>query len=380
MNNKLFPTALIIILMAAAMNNAAAQWQPQVDYPNPNYLYYPELPRCPEKMTPGCTSSNMIIALTDTTEPSQTYYPWIMACPFLYKTEDSTKTITLKGVATSLRFIKTNDPNPREFSHTAYFDHDITVVIYKGGSVGTAELQRVKEQTFHIASGKEPDIIVKYPIYQGTDEISPSYDPSAPERYNRYYHEFYFDQPVTVQGYFIIMLIENCPRWELYYEMERDSPEVLNQRIYGGLRYGAEYECRFVGFTVAIDYMQDTIKWYQYNGDVHVRIPDVDSTGPLTTDEQMYFPILASNNIEQPKAQSGLRVHPNPTSGSVHVESEEGLRHIEVTDMAGRTFIRRPCDGTTRSVTLDISHLPRGTYAVRAKTERTSATEKLVVQ
>ena len=64
----------------------------------------------------------------------------------------------------------------------------------------------------------------------------------------------------------------------------------------------------------------------------------------------------------------------------MNVTSEEGILHLEVIDMNGRTLIRRTCGDMTQSVTLDISLLPRGTYAVRMKTDRTTAIEKLVVE
>ena len=109
-------------------------------------------------------------------------------------------------------------------------------------------------------------------------------------------------------------------------------------------------------------------------------IPDWDSTRMMTPCEQAYFPIIPTNDIEQANGQSSLRVKPNPAREKVNVTSEEGIRHLEVIDMNGRTLIRRTCEDMTQSVTLDISHLPRGTYAVRAKTDRTAAIEKLVVE
>ena len=109
-------------------------------------------------------------------------------------------------------------------------------------------------------------------------------------------------------------------------------------------------------------------------------IPDWDSTRLMTRNEQIYFPILQTNDIDQANGQSSLRVQPNPAREKVNVTSETGIRHLEVIDMNGRTLIRRTCEDRTQSVTLDISHLPRGTYAVRVKTDRTTAIEKLVVQ
>ncbi len=147
MNNKYLYTLLSIIAMAAAMNNATAQWQPPiVDYPNPNYLYQ-EIP-CPERIAPyrGFDPHNAIdyIFLPILCDSTQEYYT--MGCPFLFKGEDSTKTVTIRGVAVQL-FCSNDELG--EYSHELDKDHDVTVVIYKA-SAGSSELQVVKEQTFHI--------------------------------------------------------------------------------------------------------------------------------------------------------------------------------------------------------------------------------------
>ena len=155
---------------------------------------------------------------------------------------------------------------------------------------------------------------------------------------------------------------------------------VDRQILYGTIRGSVPEECRIPGFDPYIDYMHSTVYELVNNGVVYPVIPDWDSTRLMTRYEQAYFPILTTNDIEQAKGQSSLRVKPNPAREKVNVTSEEGIRHLEVIDMNGRTLIRRTCGDMTQSVTLDISLLPRGTYAVRAKTDRTTAIEKLVVE
>jgi hypothetical protein len=249
------------------------------------------------------------------------------------------------------------------------------VVIYKA-SVGSSELQVVKEQTFHIDREKEPDIIIKYPIYQGSDPVDDRYyDPTDPENYYKYFHEFYFDQPVTVKGLFIIIMIEKlnpADAWRL-------DVRSASQRLYGWIIGGVPEECQIPGYYPYIDYTHSTVYVIEYHP-MYRGIPDWDSTRLTTPFEQAYFPIITTNDIEQANGQSSLRVQPNPAREKVNVVSDEGIRHLEVIDMNGRTFIRRTCEEMTQSVTLDISHLPRGTYAVRVKTNRTTATEKLIVK
>ena len=376
MNNKYLYTLLSMIAMAAAMNDATAQWQPIVDYPNPNYLYQ-EIP-CPERITPyrgfhpriDLGSGFGILYLCDSTREFYT-----RGCPFLFKGEDSARTVTIKGVAASLFC---DNLELHEFSYELDKDHDVTVVIYKA-SAGSSELQVVKEQTFHIDRGKEPDIIIKYPIYQGSDPfyVYEDYDPTDPENYYKYFHEFYFDQPVTVKGFFIIIMIEKFNTVEA---IRMADLRVDRQILYGTIRGSVPEECRIPGFDPDIDYMCSTVYGLVHNDVWYPVIPDWDSTRLMTRYEQAYFPILTTNDIEQAKGQSSLRVKPNPAREKVNVTSEEGIRHLEVIDMNGRTLIRRTCEDMTQSVTLDISHLPRGTYAVRAKTDRTAAIEKLVVE
>ena len=376
MSKRYLYIVLAMMAMAAAMNDAVAQWQPIVDYPNPNYLYQ-EIP-CPERITPyrgfhpriDLGSGFGILYLCDSTREFYT-----RGCPFLFKGEDSARTVTIKGVAASLFC---DNLELHEFSYELDKDHDVTVVIYKA-SAGSSELQVVKEQTFHIDRGKEPDIIIKYPIYQGSDPfyVYEDYDPTDPENYYKYFHEFYFDQPVTVKGFFIIIMIEKFNTVEA---IRMADLRVDRQILYGTIRGSVPEECRIPGFDPYIDYMHSTVYELVNNGVVYPVIPDWDSTRLMTRYEQAYFPILTTNDIEQAKGQSSLRVKPNPAREKVNVTSEEGIRHLEVIDMNGRTLIRRTCEDMTQSVTLDISHLPRGTYAVRAKTDRTAAIEKLVVE
>ena len=376
MSKRYLYIVLAMMAMAAAMNDALAQWQPIVDYPNPNYLYQ-EIP-CPERITPyrgfhpriDLGSGFGILCLCDSTREFYT-----RGCPFLFKGEDSARTVTIKGVAASL-FCGNRELG--EFSYELDKDHDVTVVIYKA-SAGSPEVQVVKEQTFHIDRGKEPDIIIKYPIYQGSDPfyVYEDYDPTDPENYYKYFHEFYFDQPVTVKGFFIIIMIEKFNTVEA---IRMADLRVDRQILYGTIRGSVPEECRIPGFDPDIDYMCSTVYGLVHNDVWYPVIPDWDSTRLMTRYEQAYFPILTTNDIEQAKGQSSLRVKPNPAREKVNVTSEEGIRHLEVIDMNGRTLIRRTCEDMTQSVTLDISHLPRGTYAVRAKTDRTAAIEKLVVE
>lgn len=380
MNNKYLYTLLSMIAMAAAMNDAMAQWQPIVDYPNPNYLYQ-EIP-CPEKITPYRgfsphqihTECIFLPKICDSVPD-----PWAIGCPFLFKGEDTTKTVTIKGVAVSL-FCRNQELG--EFSYELDKDHDVTVVIYKA-SFGTPELQVVKEQTFHIDRGKEPDIIMKYPIYQGSDPINDSYDPTDPINYYKYFHEFYFDQPVTVRGFFIIIMIEKFNTIAAMHEGNKAALAADRQELFSVHRERIPDECRIPGFDPYINFCSDTVfsLYNIYNRhEIYTTIPDWDSTRLMTPFEQAYFPIIPTNDIDQANGQSSMRVQPNPAREKVNVTSEEGILHLEVIDMNGRTLIRRTCGDMTQSVTLDISLLPRGTYAVRMKTDRTTAIEKLVVE
>lgn len=77
-----------------------------------------------------------------------------------------------------------------------------------------------------------------------------------------------------------------------------------------------------------------------------------------------FTPVNTVNNVE-------VKLYPNPTTGIVNIEAE-GIKDIEVMDIAGRTVL------TTDKSTFDMSTLANGVYMVRINTESGSTTQKVV--
>ena len=74
-----------------------------------------------------------------------------------------------------------------------------------------------------------------------------------------------------------------------------------------------------------------------------------------------------------------VRLQPNPTSGTVTVESGEWrVESVTVTDMAGRKVMVSHL--LPFASQLDISHLSPGVYLVTVVTDHDSSTQRLVVQ
>ncbi|MCT2560258.1 T9SS type A sorting domain-containing protein [Chryseobacterium herbae] len=86
--------------------------------------------------------------------------------------------------------------------------------------------------------------------------------------------------------------------------------------------------------------------------------------------------ILASNlATSEVTKKSSARIYPNPTSGSVHVKTGEGLEKYEVYNLAGQKLT----EGTSGVVNMD--SLTSGTYLIKIYTrDKKSITEKIIKQ
>ena len=76
-----------------------------------------------------------------------------------------------------------------------------------------------------------------------------------------------------------------------------------------------------------------------------------------------------------------VRLQPNPTSGTVTVESGEWrVESVTVTDMSGREVMATTGVHGGTPLHLDISHLSPGVYMVTVVTPQGTASQRLVVQ
>jgi len=72
-----------------------------------------------------------------------------------------------------------------------------------------------------------------------------------------------------------------------------------------------------------------------------------------------------------------LKVYPNPTTGELRIESEEWrIENVEVYDINGRTVGAYPCGRP--ETTINVSHLPEGTYLLKIQTEQGTQTRKII--
>ena len=84
-------------------------------------------------------------------------------------------------------------------------------------------------------------------------------------------------------------------------------------------------------------------------------------------------------------AEALFTLTPNPTTGDCLLETRGGLPshancRVSVTDAQGREVLRRELKAGMRTLTLDVSNLPAGTYFVTLTTKEGTSTRKLVVE
>jgi hypothetical protein len=105
----------------------------------------------------------------------------------------------------------------------------------------------------------------------------------------------------------------------------------------------------------------DTLVWSEWSVPVH------------------FFGYPGPVGITPPDGEVGLfTVTPNPAKGRVRVQSDSGLKGVEVYDAQGRQVLSLTEEGN--EVELDISQWAAGSYVVRAHTWQGTASRRLVVE
>ena len=111
-----------------------------------------------------------------------------------------------------------------------------------------------------------------------------------------------------------------------------------------------------------------TIAWL----DIQMTIPCNCNTAMVTFWVTPLDPdVVCENN------SSEINVFPNPAADFVMIEAE-GLQHVEILDMTGKTLNRVAAEG--RSIRLDVSGLKAGVYFISAKTRSTSSFVKPILK
>lgn len=111
-------------------------------------------------------------------------------------------------------------------------------------------------------------------------------------------------------------------------------------------------------------------------GTVYYRLKQVDFTGTYT-----YSPVVAlkSDSDSQPK----LLAYPNPTKGKITLMLETPATenyNLEIRDLAGKLVLAEKAilGNQTNELTLNIQHLPAGTYLVSARSEASVLVTRII--
>lgn len=268
---------------------------------------------------------------------------------------DRTEPYTIYGVAVSVCPSEDySNYNPYTLEGCTWrTDGEIDTYIYEA-TVGDSAVELVKRSSHYIPAGKVPDRLL---VIQDSGLVG--YMGSLVNRAAIYMHEFYFDEPVTVSNPFLVGMSGKSDLRVADFVTQY----ALNHTYYG-----------------YVDVETGRLVDSRYHS---VLFPDI-NTVPTSHQVQILFPILVPEGsaigTSQVQESVGLRLFPNPARTKVRVEAGCAVREVVVSDMVGRTVLHRDCHGGELGVTLDVSRLPQGCYAVHVGTDRGTMTEKLVVE
>lgn len=134
---------------------------------------------------------------------------------------------------------------------------------------------------------------------------------------------------------------------KLHWEACDDNVEVIHYKINGGGHTwpGSSQDFFGVGGNINLDVMASELIWQFFSGYSLQGKGQPVSTKSLTSSE--------------------ISIYPNPASNLVTVNCECSINKITVTNLAGQILIDEKIESKKRT-TINISHLPAGTYLLRA--------------
>lgn len=343
MKKTIIDFTIAVILTAIGIGDIQAQ--PRIHYGrNNSYMYWP-MPSN-SRFESGSPRNPMI-------------YPGekLVVDGFHLSRSEREETSTIYGVAAAVHIDIIDNyslHNPYTLPGCTWREDEactINIYIYKA-TVGDSAVELVKHSAHYVHGRKVPDRVMI--LVDSVLEFRPQLE--------MYMHEFYFDEPVTVTGPFLVGMISdsilrvaeptlNLARFPWGYEGFVDIKESKNVDARG-----------------VADTFPDSNGIFSY----------YISTAP------MFYPILVPEGsfigVEQPQDAASVRLTPNPARTEVTVEAGCAVCSVEVVDIMGRTVIRKDNPGGTQRAALDVSRLPQGCYAVRLNTAHGILTEKLVVK
>ena len=211
------------------------------------------------------------------------------------------------------------------------------------------------------------------------------------------YMEYYFDNPVNVNGLFyivedvtgsstrlfnMILTIDCYSEWP---SLVRTADEDVEDNVW------VEWEQH--PFNTYLDpyFPEDTMSTYDYTP--YTNNTSVGGENYIPSTCQMYmFPIFAETDttlgdgtysdtnvcIYDATVDRYSNVSPNPANDVLTVQSSFKIREIEIHNSLGQVVLRK--EGKQNIETIDVSHLESGMYIVRIKTQRGFANKKVIIQ
>ena len=357
MKSALIRSLLFATVLCMGAIHASAQQE--INFPNPDYLNW-EYDLSHFALLQGLGT---FMSIQDS-DYDVTYNQGAI-CPFLFMQADSNTTFRMEGVAAPFIHQVFSD-------HTIYGAMDVEVFVWKAVA-GDSNLQLLKSQTFHLRKGQVPD---KALVYEHVTTTQHYYD--SPDSNKIFLYELYFDMPVTVTGLFMVSM-KATPYRTMF---------LRNTGIVAGRTTQEQRSHSFWGYLGTIDYNTNRFGHVCDIEHLPIRrshaspVPVVENDNIKTMYQQLYFPIgkVLHDGIENVTAENLLQLTPNPASGTVRVQSSNGIKSITITDMTGRTMMRKKFDGAMNCVNLDISTLPTGAFALSATTPTGTMTRKLIIK
>ena len=297
--------------------------------------------------------------------------------------------LTIKGVAVGIYYLYDNpyvDTKMRciiyEANHAyyPYPSYDEFVGIYNSNPKGKLKIMNGTLER-EIAS---IDIDTNFTLTHGEDYA---------------YMEYYFDNPVNVNGLFyivedvtgsstrlfnVILTIDCYSEWpSLVRTAETDSIE--NPWV--------EWEQHPINTWVDYWLPEDTASTYYLRPNPFEETQDYYIP---STCQMYFFPIFAETDstlgdginfdtndttdmcLYDATVDTYSNVSPNPANDVVTVQSSFKIREIEIHNTLGQVVLRK--QGSQNIETIDVSNLQSGTYIVRIKTQRGFANKKILIE
>ena len=205
------------------------------------------------------------------------------------------------------------------------------------------------------------------------------------------YMEYYFDNPVNVNGLFYIVedvtgsstrlfnMIATIDCYSEWPTLVRPSDEGVEDNVWKEWDQEDFYVCPDPYWPE-----EDTMStyWLLPNASIYHHIPN--------TCQMYMFPIFAETDttlgdgiyptvcLYDVNVDRYSNVYPNPAKDIVTIQSSFKVREIEIHNALGQVVLRK--QGSQNIETIDVSNLQSGAYIVRIKTQRGFANKKILIE